>query len=463
MRTIPTITDSCRFSNTLHSGPWASTGRFVSRHPVWTSTALAVFFWIYRSQFYSGDGDQLTRMVEGGIWLVQTELISHAVFQAAYHLLRPWGWDGLSAINLVSCVAGAVSVWILLRFHHEFVGGNPLWALLLFFSSGFTLYCNGHTEYYTLFLMTLFYYGYAAVGYLHGRGSSLRAAVAFSVAGWMHLGIFFALPTLLLLPIFKRRWADYYGIAGGLLLLGAAYYLKMSGQILGVTIQGLSPSQNFVPLYEDPSGERFYTMFEWGHLADILYAWTMRSWIFWPLVAWAVGLSGWRGLLRADRLFLLLYTLGFTFFTLTWHPNLGIHQDWDLYAIEAAPCLLLVLTWLPDLLASRFRRTMIAVPAAAALLIMYSHLLSEAYFHQRGYGAVVIQPSKDVPCHVNLNGHLKSLNNPAVREGNYSAKVIDMDHAQPYNFEVVVAPDTTTLVPLPIHEKPGSKPWPYRD
>src|SRR5690606_24544408 len=121
----------------------------------------------------------------GGIWLVQTELISHAVFQAAYHLLRPWGWDGLSAINLVSCVAGAAAVGILLRFHHEFVGGNPLWALLLFFSTGFTLYCNGHTEYYTLFLMTLFYYGYAAVGYLRGRGSSLRAAVAFSVGGWM--------------------------------------------------------------------------------------------------------------------------------------------------------------------------------------------------------------------------------------------------------------------------------------
>ncbi len=424
---------------------------------------LGVCFWIYRSQFYSGDGDQLTRMVEGGIWMVQTELISHAVFQAAYQFLRPWGWDGLSTINLVSCVAGAASVWVLLRFHNEFVGGNPVWTLALFFSSGFTLYCNGHTEYYTLFLFTLFYYGYAGVGYLRDRGTSLRAALAFSVAAWMHLGILFALPTLLLLPLLKRRWSDYSGIASGLVLLVAAYYVKISGQILGVAIQGLSPSENFIPLYEDPSGERFYTMFEWGHLADILYAWTMRSWIFWPLVLWAVGLFGWRGLRRTDRLFLLFHTLCFTFFTLTWHPNLGIHQDWDLYAIEAAPCLLLVLTYLPELLASRFRRTLIAVPVAASLLILYSHLLSEAFFHQRGYGRVVIQPSKDVPCHVNLNGHLKSLHNPAVRQGNYLAKVIDMDHGQPYNFEIVVAPDTTTLIPLQIHEKPGSKPWPYRD
>ncbi|HPO99136.1 MAG TPA: hypothetical protein PLX83_00980 [bacterium] len=460
---MPIITDAVSSCPTPNPGPWTSTGRLVSRHPAGTGILLGVFFWIYRSQYYSGDGDQLTRMVEGGIWMVQTELASHAVFQFAYQLLRPWGWDGLSTINLVSCVAGAVSILVLLKFHEAYVGGNPLWTLALFGSSGLILYCNGHTEYYTLFLATLFYYGYAAVGYLRDRFSSLRAAVAFSVSAWMHLGILFAFPSLLILPLLKRRGSDYSGIASGLSLLVAAYYVKISGQILGVPIQGLSPSENFIPLHEDPSGERFYTLFDWGHLADFLYGWTMRSWLFWPLVIWAVWRSGPRSLFRPDRLFLLVYTLSFTVFTLTWHPNLGIHQDWDLFAIEAAPCLLLLLTYLPDLLASRFRRTLITVPVTASILIMYSHFLSEAYFDQRGYGQVVIQPSLDVECHVNLNGHLKQLTNPAVREGNYLAKVIDIDHARPYNFEVVAVPHTITFVPLRIIEKSRAIPGPSSD
>ncbi len=387
--------------------PWSSAGCFISRHPIITCILLFLFFWTFRSQYYSGDGDQLSRMVEAGIWMVQTELASHAIFQLFYQILHPYNWDGLKVINLVSCLAGVAAIWVLLKYNREYIRTDPIWALGLFASSGLVLYCNGHTEYYTLFLITLFYYGYAGVGYLLGRFSMLHASLAFSAGVWMHLGILFALPSLFVLLLLKRNWKDISPLITGLSPVFLAYFLKTYHSVFGIHIQGLSPSDNFIPLFSDPGGQRFYTMFEWGHLADILYAWTMRSWIFWPAIFWAVYMEGWRSLLRPDRLFLLAYTLCFTLFTLIWHPNLGIHQDWDLFAIEAAPCLLLLLTYLPSFLLHHFCRMSLAVPVTASALIMFSYILQEAHFEKRDYGAVEFYFSSPMSHNITFNGHRK--------------------------------------------------------
>lgn len=437
------------------SSPWKSTGCLIERYPWWFGLVLFWLFWIYRSQYYSGDGDQLARMVEAGVWMVQTELISHAAFQLAYLLLSPWGWDGLSVINLVSCIAGAVSIVILLKFNSAFVKINPIWVITLFASSGFLLYCNGHTEYYTLFLMTMFYYGYAGVGYLQNRCSMLQVSLAFAAAVWMHLGILFAFPTLMLLPLQKKQFADYRELFMGQLLLVLAYFVKIYYPVMGIPLVGLSPSWNMVPWDHIHQADKFYIMFDWNHLADIIYAWIMRSWIFWPVILWAVGLEGFRSLLRPDRLFLLLYTLAFTFFTLIWHPDLGIIQDWDLYAIEAAPCLLLLLTYLPTFLTGSFHRFALAVPVAASMCIMISYVLLEAHFERRDYGSLRIQLSQAIETKVTMDGHAKTTEVPAIREGIYSTKIINTTHMRVHDIYTYIAPHHTTIVPLQVGPNEG--------
>lgn len=442
--------DSLMFPTKSSNSPWTTTGCFISRHPFTVSALLGILFWIYRSQVYSGDGDQLTRMVEGGIVFVQTELLSHAIFRLFYIALKPFGWDGLSVINLVSCIAGSLAVWVLLKFNKDYVGVNPWWALGLFASSGLFLFCSGHTEYYTIFLVTLFYYGYVSVGYLRGRFSSLHAALAFSLAAWMHLGILFVFPTILLLPALRGRWRDYSGIAGGLSLTAAAYLFRGYAQVFGIEVTGLSPSKNFIPLFVDPDGERFYLMFEWGHLVDYLYGWSMRSWIYWPAVVGSVAVVGWRSLFEKERVFLLLYTLGFTVFTVIWHPNLGIIQDWDLFAIEAVPCLLLLLTYLPILLQSRFLRTALAIPVVASLAIVYQQMAAEANFGNRAYGSVRIDLSEEIPCQLNMNGHLKELNGLVIREGVYDGRLRNIRHLRAHHFYVQVAPYSETRFSMQV-------------
>ncbi|MBI1389968.1 MAG: hypothetical protein GC154_16125 [bacterium] len=435
---------------TQRNGPWTPAGRFLHRFPALAAMGAFVLFWLYRSRVFSGDGDQLARLIDSGLWMVQTEILSHAAFQGTYQLLHPFGWDALSVINLVSCIAGAVCVWIVLRFNRDFTGCDPVWAMGLFFSSGLLILSCGHTEYYTMFLAGLLLYGYEGAAYLHGRGGALRAALAYSFAIWLHLGILFALPSLLILPWLKGEIKDYKGLAQGFIPTIAAFLFKEFHDALGIAIQGLSPSSNFIPLFSDPAGTRFYTMFEWGHLVDILYAWSMRSWIFWPLILICAAMYGWRAFLRSDRLFLLTYTLCFTFFCLVWHPNLGIEQDWDLFAIEAAPSLLLAMTFLPAFLASSFRRWALAIPLIASFLIVYHQIVEEAHFGRRGYGGVKIELSEDVDYSLTLNGAMKTLDSPTMTEGVYAVRLIDRTHRRTEERYAVVVPGMTTVVPIDV-------------
>lgn len=433
--------------NLQANSSWATASCFISHHPILFSFLMFWLFWIYRSQVFSGDGDQLSRMIEAGIWLVQTELASQAILQLAYRILHPFGWDGLSVINLVSCIAGAVSIWVLLRYNRDFIRITALWAIGLFCSSALIILCAGHTEYYTIFMASLLYYGYTGVGYLRGRFTLLHAALAYSLAVWMHLGILFALPSLLILPYLKRE-SDYTGLILGLLPTLAAFLLKEFHAILGLHIQGLAPSHNFVPLESVPDERFFYSMFDWGHYMDFLWAWAMRSWIFWPLILWGIFYTGWRSTMRPDRFFLFVYTLCFTIFTFIWHPNLGIHQDWDLFCIEAIPALLLALTYLPEFLRVSFHRYALAVPVIASSAIMYAYILHNAEFERRGYGQIIVDTPVPIESNVTLNGHLKGLRIPAVREGVYALKVIDKTHSEAHNFYVHIAPDTLTRVQL---------------
>ncbi|MGI6458196.1 MAG: hypothetical protein ACOX5R_21615 [bacterium] len=439
----------------------------ISSHPLCVSFLSFLLFWVYRSQVFNGDGDQISRMIESGLWMVQTELGSQAIFQLAYRVLSPFGWDGLAVINLVSCLSGAICVYILILFSRTFFPFSPAWILGLFFSSGLILFAFGHTEYYTMFLAGLFYYGYTGIGYLRGTHSMLQTALAYSIALWMHLGILFALPSLMVLPLLKKKYSDYKYLLIGLSPAYIAYCIKEFHPLIGMllkavipgsnfTVLGLSPSENFVALSPENIGTGYYSMFQWGHLADFLWAWSMRSWFFWQLIIWAAAAQGFRSLLLPERQFLLLYTLCFTFFAATWHPNLGIHQDWDLFAIEAAPCLLLLMTYLDFFQTHHFRRTVLILLILSSSLIHFQQILQEAQFDRRQYGTVKIQLSEPIDHKVTMNGHAKDLEINGIREGIYAGKVIDRTYRQSHNFYVHVAPGRQTTVPLIIGSAPES-------
>ena len=405
-------------------------------------------FWLLRSQHFAGDGMMISRITEGGKWLVKNELLSQVVLQLAYSVFSFCHITPMETMNALSCIGGVSALWVLLRFGEKWVGLPPHWPLFLFFSSGFFIYACGHTEYYPILLPLLWYYGYCGIGYLRGECRPFYLALVFVLACGLHFAMLIALPSLLLLPFGARRMDDYKPILLGLLLLIPLVLIRNYPEILGHKAAGLSPAWNVLPWFPYPGMYRHYAFFEWGHGLDWLYAWSRRSWFFWPLIVWCLFTCGVRSTWNWERIFLWVYTLCFTGWTTFWHPDLGMENDWDLFAIESAPCLLLLLSYLPWFLSHSYRRATLLLLCSASALIQYSYIVEKADIPRLGYGGAVIQPARSDAFTLSLDGFFRPPILPRLREGTYSGKYVDQTHRRAYDFYVVIVPEKIVEVML---------------
>jgi len=408
---------------------------------------LFLFFWYFRARRMDGDGELIGRITQGGKWFVKNEMFSQAVLQALHRLLAPYLWTPMEIMNLASCLAGTLSLWLLFRFARRFYRLPPFWPLLLFLSSGFLIYACGRTEYYPLFLPAMIYYGHCALEYLDGEMDMLYVAFVFVLAASLHFAMMIALPSLLWLPLLAQRRRDYRRIAFGLLPLIPLLVIRNYPNIVGFKAASLSPALNFLPWFYSEDMNRYYALFQWEHIVDWLYAWVMRSWIFWPAILFGVYLEGMNSLLYKKNSFLFVYTLCFTLWSFVWHPDLGIAKDWDLFAIEAAPCLLLLIAYIPAILSHPFHRTTLAVALAASIAIMAIHAFDDS-LPRRGFGSVIVNVDRPAECRLKIDGAIYPYSIPRLIQGVHEAKLIDLSRRRSSDFHIVVSQGTTTKVNL---------------
>ena len=393
----------------------------------------------------------IARMTEGGKWLVKNELLSQALLQLVYQSASPFNLTAIEIMNILSVICSVLAIWILLQFSRLYQL-KPAWPLLLFGSSGFLIYACGHTEYYPVFLPAMFIYGLMAVLYLRDKCSITGAALSFVIACGLHFGMMIALPSLLLLPLLKKRPGDWGTIALWLVLIAPLVLIRNYPQMLGHKAAGLSPAWNFLPWFPSEGMYRHYAVFQWGHLADLLYAWSMRSWIFWIAIA-AVFLTKIdkhidKDKYQNERRFLFLYTICFTVWSLLWHPDLGIEADWDLFAIEAAPCLLLLITYMTAIKDRMAMSTMLAIACCASMMINYSHIRSKTDFPHHGYGQVELQLKRPIKAEFTLGGYNRELSIPHIAEGTYQAKLIDQTNRRVHEMNIVVIKNYSTSLTI---------------
>ncbi len=410
---------------------------------------LFFFFYIHRAQHFSGDGALIARMTEGGKWLVKNELLSQAVLQLVYQCASPFNLTAIEIMNILSCLCSVFAIWILLKFS-QLYQLKLSWPLLLFGSSGFLIYACGHTEYYPILLPAMFIYGFAAVLYLRDKCSITGAALSFVIACGLHFGMLIALPSLLLLPLLKKRLSDWWTIALWLILIIPLVLIRNYPQMLGHKAAGLSPAWNFLPWFHSEGMYRHYAVFQWGHLGDWLYAWSMRSWIFWiaipAIITSVIAQDHYHNKYRNERWFLFVYTICFTVWSFLWHPDLGIEADWDLFAIEAAPCLLLLITFMPIIKHRTVMQTMLAIACCASVMINYAHILRKTDFPHHGYGQVELHLKTPIKAEFTLGGYNRDLSMPHISEGTYQAKLIDQTNRRVHEMNIVVVKNQSTRI-----------------
>ncbi len=408
-------------------------------------------FWFFRAVEPGGDGDLIVRFIEAGAWCIKSEILGQASLQAVFQLVRPMGYDGRVATQVVGCLAG---FFIVVGFLYSLrvLGPRMPWLGILFFSaSGVFRLCFGYIEYYPQQLALAAILNCFALSFLRGKTRGVVVGLWFSCAVWVHQAMWVTLPALLLLPVLAGRAKEMRGVLIGLSPLTVLLLLREFPLYSPVPLEGHNHNWNFVPFVLGPESERFYPMLSFAHAADILQAAALRSVLAWPALLLLALARGREIVKRLDgiTLFLLVQFSGFLFLSLTWHPNLGIPADWDLFAVEALPAALLLAYHFPPLLPTAPRRMAVAFLIAASAFVTWSWIAADARIHQRQFCSIRVIGVEGEALDVTVDGHARSQEITALHPGRRILKIISHTRGVSFTYPVVLVRGARIDIRLP--------------
>lgn len=416
---------------------------------LWVPVLLFPLFWFFRSSTFRGDGDQICRLIEGETWFWAREMLSQAILQAVYRILRVWHWDGMMTMNLVSCLSGCIFFAFLIQLVKERWGEWKL-PVLLFLGSGFSILFCGHTEYYPITYAAAGIFFYFCHRYLEGRGSLLGPALAFALLCWTHLLGLFIAPVLVYLWWNRGRSQEdlAQGIIGASPLI--ALYLLIVYDPLMVGTRGELFGDRLLPPFDFNSPgiqEKYYTFLSWAHLHDLFYWIQKSSPLLLPMAFTVFFLKPIRGIFLADRFLVCLWICGLLWlgFTLVWHPDFTIYEDWDLFSIAALP---LTLLFLEHWIRNRWTRHRMILPALVLIGFVptWTDITIAAKLGHRGRGHLRIVNAGEDPARtqINIDGHLKSPVALNLLEGDRYIKVISLKQGRVFDRIVRIEPGQWT-------------------
>lgn len=421
------------------------------RRPWAVASLCLLLFWFFRTTRPGGDGDLIVRFIESGAWFIKSELLSEALFQGAYQIIHLLGYEGRVSVTVVTCLAGfftAAGFFYALRS----LGTPHAWfGIGLFAASGIFRFCFGYIEYYPLLLTAAVWWNWSAFEFLRGRTSGFAVGLWFSLGLWMHQGLIFTFPALLALPLLADRKNEFHGVIAGLFPASVIVFIRLFPMYSPIFVEGQSHHWNFVPFTLEPDSVRLYPMFSGAHLKDIVIAAAYRSALAWPLLAIALLVRGREFLRRIDSIsvFLLLQFGGLLFLSLTWHPNLGMPADWDLFALEALPAILLLTHWLPGLVIAPWRCYALAFLIGFSGYFTWSTIVTDARLLDRKLCSMQIVGDDGEELRITVDGRYREKSVPALLPGRHLVKVIIHSRKVSFNYAVMLHPGANISIRLP--------------
>jgi hypothetical protein len=358
------------------------------RLPTWMAWALSlggmVAFAGLPVAYSEGDSDEFdTKIPKGAIWR-ERELLDFYLKVRLWWLLRPVLALPSQVYQLVAVVAGGVYLWaaalvarVMARDRTDalvLVGGLlAVGNILLFFR-----YVESYAPVTALSLLVI----WACWRYSEGRASFGTVGVLATLAPLFHGSALWWGPMVAVAWLVRasrrppeRRWRESLadlrtGVFAGLavvvttvavMLVDAYDYERFEA---GLEEMGGADSRTMLPLFETVTRYEHYPFFSWAHLGAVVQEQLLVAPM--ALIAIAVVFMGaWQGVRALGQAVPVLWTLaagaaGMFFYSISWNPDLGPRDDWDLLALSALPLTLLALYLLLHLPPGRYRRLAIA-------------------------------------------------------------------------------------------------------
>lgn len=302
-----------------------------------------MFTW--RSEFLNPDALMFAPKFEGavpvsGAFITHDEMLEFLVHSRVWdYTHRWWGWSVEYSYQVTSCLAGVLFVVLAFRLAARLAPSAPGMFLFGVFGGAYMQLFFGDVENYTLTAVVVTAYLLAAVRFLRGDAGLWEPAVALGAAMAFHLLAGWLLPSLAYLGYISWHRTRGYGplVRSSSMMAGVVAVAVVVVHFYGAPIWSIGASHAGRAL-------RLQGMFvtEWSTAYYVEQANLLM--LLAPVVLLLPVLVWWRRLLLDESGVFLAIAAGSLFvFQLVWKAQIGVYNDWNLFAIGAL--LLSVLLW----------------------------------------------------------------------------------------------------------------------
>jgi hypothetical protein len=314
---------------------WIDPAIAIERPVTAALVAIATFpvFFALRTNALNADGHMLTPKFEHDVPLVGAhlshdellELFVHSRFW--YYTHQWWGWSVVFSYRVVSCAAGCVFVYALLRLAHR-LAPERTWLFISGAVSGaYMQLFFGDAENYTITAALVVVYLLTAARFIAREAALWAPALALAVAMAFHLEAGWLLPSALYLAVVSRSrtgtWRDATRAAAvGIGVIAAVFvYFQFNGLPL---IRFFSSHAGNALRLKDVFSFRMPAAYFVDQLKLLL--------LLCPAIVMLIPAVIWRR--RGDELtrFLVVCAASTLAMQIVWKSEIGVFEDWNLYA-----------------------------------------------------------------------------------------------------------------------------------
>jgi hypothetical protein len=292
-------------------------------------------FFLLRTNLLNQDGNMLTPKFEAdvprlGAFLTHDELLEFFVHSKVWYYTHEWwGWSVVFSYQVVSCLAGAGFIYVLIRLTRR-LAPNRAWLFLAgALSGGYMQLFFGDAENYTLTTTLVVCYVLAACRFLAGETRVWFPTVLLAIAMCFHLEAGWMLPSLLyLFAVSRARQSDWRDVR----LSMASGTAIVAATVVYFHFHGL-PLRRF---FSSHAGHalRMSGVFAVGMPFSYYIDQLNLLLLLCPSVAILLPLLAWRRREMDDvGTFLAVAAGSMLLFQVVWKSQIGVFDDWNLYAI----------------------------------------------------------------------------------------------------------------------------------
>jgi tetratricopeptide (TPR) repeat protein len=296
------------------------------------SLASVILFWVFRAKTYLlGDGHLRGGEILAGTNFSVTEPLDLYLHALVYRFLK---LQPHQTYTLISCLAGALFVFLVLRFSRLLGKENQerVLAFMIIASMGSLQLFFGYIESYSLVYVGMLAYLLLSFLYLRRGCNLFFPSLALLISISLHLSAAYLLPSLVYLHLAHSRGGEKQFSFKRILNVGLILLLVGGGFAI-LSIKNPNPTSVTSYLIPLAGGENDpYSLFSFAHLVDMVNEQFLLSpvgIILWTMVFFFAGKINFKDPVVSFLVIAAAFSFAFAFLM---DPKLGYARDWDLFS-----------------------------------------------------------------------------------------------------------------------------------